>query len=393
MLPGQLARKQLPAEKIPQLVKFATQKPDRRLRSITNGVNVLQLGQSDYIKQFGMKIHVENGPLTVRARVLKPPTLRYGSKSREPTIAPSEGVWNMVGKEFSQPATIPNWFVAIYETKGRFGVARAKGMVTSFIEGCESTGITIKHNPVVKWIENTQGDVTQQLRDLGSRATRDDPSLIPPVFILAVIPEGGNDIYSAVKHFGDCMSGIATQCVKSAKAISAKQNYWACVALKVNVKLGGTNVVPDPSSVVALMDPNQPTIVMGADVCHPSPGDTENPSYAALVSSTDSATTKYTATCRIQAARRELIEDLEGMVKVPLFAYWGPNINEATSSLLLRRKFYNDTSMSRSTLNKKSGPLLRGWYSIEMEWVKPSLQEYLNTVSRLSFRYQTDSEL
>ncbi|KAL0063895.1 hypothetical protein AAF712_009177 [Marasmius tenuissimus] len=95
MLPGQLARKQLPAEKIPQLVKFATQKPDRRLRSITNGVNVLQLGQSDYIKQFGMKIHVENGPLTVRARVLKPPTLRYGSKSREPTIAPSEGVWNM----------------------------------------------------------------------------------------------------------------------------------------------------------------------------------------------------------------------------------------------------------------------------------------------------------
>ncbi|KAK1215662.1 hypothetical protein PQX77_021726 [Marasmius sp. AFHP31] len=118
MLPGQLARKQLPAEKIPQLVKFATQKPDRRLRSIKNGVNVLQLGQSDYIKQFGMKVHVENGPLTVRARVLKPPTLRYGSKSRDPTIvsrvldffseaypcslvasgiskAPSEGVWNM----------------------------------------------------------------------------------------------------------------------------------------------------------------------------------------------------------------------------------------------------------------------------------------------------------
>ncbi|KAL0565625.1 hypothetical protein V5O48_016395 [Marasmius crinis-equi] len=94
--PGQLARKQLPPEKIPDMVRFSSQHPERRLRSIRSGVHLLRYGQSDYIRDFGgMKIHHQDGPLTVRARVLKPPTLRYGSQSRQPTITPSEGFWNM----------------------------------------------------------------------------------------------------------------------------------------------------------------------------------------------------------------------------------------------------------------------------------------------------------
>lgn len=35
------------------------------------------------------------------------------------------------------------------------------------------------------------------------------------------------------------------------------------MTLRMNVKLGGINTIPDPQSVTVLTDPRNPTIVMG----------------------------------------------------------------------------------------------------------------------------------
>lgn len=84
-----------------------------------------------------------------------------------------------------------------------------------------------------------------------------------PSLLVVVLPEGATDVYTAVKHFGDCKVGVATQCLKSSKCSRAKPQYYANVLLKVNVKLGGINTIPDPRSVSILTDPMNPTIVMG----------------------------------------------------------------------------------------------------------------------------------
>jgi hypothetical protein len=55
--------------------------------AFNNYGKVLAYGQSDYVRQFGLA--VEPGPLTVHARVLKPPTLKYGPGSRSLTIVSS----------------------------------------------------------------------------------------------------------------------------------------------------------------------------------------------------------------------------------------------------------------------------------------------------------------
>lgn len=79
-------RKQLPSDKTKDMVAFSTQRPADRFQSITAGVQRLQYGQSEYIREFGMRIITENGPLTLSARILPTPALQYGQRSKDRTV-------------------------------------------------------------------------------------------------------------------------------------------------------------------------------------------------------------------------------------------------------------------------------------------------------------------
>jgi eukaryotic translation initiation factor 2C len=133
--------------------------------------------------------------------------------------------------------------------------------------------------------------------------------------LVVVLPEGASDIYTAVKNFGDVQTGVATQCLKSHKCKQAKSQYFANVCLKINVKLGGINTIPDPRSVAFLTDPQNPTMVMGCDTIHPAPGSDGRPSFASVVANVDSDGGKYIATSSVQEGRVEMVEDLKRMTK------------------------------------------------------------------------------
>ncbi|KAF8195816.1 argonaute-like protein [Mycena galopus ATCC 62051] len=344
--PGQLMRKQVPPEKTKDVLDFATKKPLDRLQSIRNGLQVLAYGQSEYVRQFGMDVNCAMGPLKVQARVLKPPMLKYGPGSRQLTITPRDGAWNMVDKKFFKPVAIERWVVVIYEQKLRFKDQAAQDMINGLCGSCRDVGIKLAPTPFIFW-ENGQGRIADQLRAAGAacaQKTGKGPQLL--------VPEGGNDIYTkcgplslldpspadftawycSVKHFGDITMGVATQCLKSSKCYRAKPQYFANVCLKINVKLGGINTIPDPSSVSVLTDPHNPTIVMGPplhflsylkhdQVIHPAPGSDGRPSFTALVANVDSDTAKYIAASRVQTSRQEMIEELEPMAHHCLSMY------------------------------------------------------------------------
>ena len=69
----------------------------------------------------------------------------------------------------------------------------------------------------------------------------------------------------------DTVIGVATQCVQGKHIHHVKKQYCANVCLKVNVKLGGMNSFIDPTLVPFITQ--KPTILMGAAVTHPPPGD------------------------------------------------------------------------------------------------------------------------
>ncbi|KAJ7932840.1 ribonuclease H-like domain-containing protein [Mycena leptocephala] len=258
VLPGQLFKKEIGIPEHRDVLKaahldFATKRPKERLESICKGLQVLAYGQSEYVRKFGLT--VDPTLVSTQVRVLRAPTLKYG-----PGKAPTR--W--ADKCFFKPSTIAAWVLISFETQNRFNDAAANEVATSFVAGCRSTGITVTDPvPIIRRI-NGQGNIPRDLQAAGAACFQQKK--IPPTLFVVVLPEGGNDLYTIVKHWGDVKKGVATQCLKSRKCTKAKIQFWENVALKINVKLGGINVITDPSQVAVLSDPHNPTVVMGADV-------------------------------------------------------------------------------------------------------------------------------
>ena len=82
-----------------------------------------------------------------------------------------------------------------------------------------------------------------------------------------------------LQRFGDLEVGVATQCLSIPKAKRGNPQYYANIALKINVKMNGTNSVVNLGPAL-----NVPTMILGADVYHPAPGSFA-PSIAAVVGS------------------------------------------------------------------------------------------------------------
>ncbi|TFK64153.1 argonaute-like protein [Pluteus cervinus] len=306
--PGQLMKKEIPPDLTKSVVEFATLKPRERLDSITAGLDELGYGQSEYVRNFGMNVQTTNGPLTVNARVLPTPTLRYGA-SAQPTVTPRFGAWNMADKVLFQPAQLSSFAVVNYDPRTRPDTLQQ--IVRGFLDGAASVNIRVQNtNPIIV-TKNAQGNIVRDLMDFGGEVKRQQGAL--PQVIVVILPDNGNDIYKAVKFFGDVKTGCITQCLKASKCRGARIQYWANVMLKLNTKLGGINSVAESADMSFLTDPNNPTIVMGADVVHPAPGTQGRPSYTALVASVDKYCAKYIATDRIQTSRQEIIDDLKEM--------------------------------------------------------------------------------
>ncbi|KAJ4482406.1 argonaute-like protein [Lentinula aciculospora] len=320
ILPGQLARMQIPPDVTREMVEFSTKPPADRLNSIRNGFQVLGYGQSEYVRNFGLAIDERTFPMSIEARQLPPPQLLYGPGSKERVAKPRDGAWNMIDKKLYKPETIYRWAMVVFESSNRFRQDTALLVVRSFVEGCQSVGINVEErDPVIEWASG-QGGVQQVATNAGGKCARKNNAGKGPDMILVILPDGGNDIYRAVKFFGDVAQGVATQCLKASKCNRAKPQYWANVCLKINPKLGGINLILDTAASANLSDPQNPTIVMGADVMHPAPG-SDAPSFSAVVGSVDSQAVKYIPRTGAQRSRQEIIADLYTMAKDILISF------------------------------------------------------------------------
>jgi len=157
-----------------------------------------------------------------------------------------------------------------------------------------------------------------------------------------------DDIYSEIKLLGDVENGFATQCVNIASIWNDRsrdrkrkwnRSYLRQLMLKINPKLGGTNVALSEStqSMPAIFK-DKSLMIIGADVNHPAPADRITPSISAVVGSYDNEFSNYYTTIKMQPkSREEMIKKLDQMIIELL-----NNYQKCQKSLPQKIIFYRD---------------------------------------------------
>ncbi|PKB99050.1 Piwi-domain-containing protein [Rhizophagus irregularis] len=305
VIPEQRYMRKLDKNLTDEMMKFTRQNPNVRANKIHDGLNILNYKGNEYLKQFGME--VSRDMAVVNARILPTPTIQYHQSSREHRVRPNGGAWNLRDKKVANGATLSSWSVMVFSN-----YKHLPDQAIKFFNILDRDPPICRGNPI--------GNIEESLNKAYLNA-KEKARVIKPQLILCILPNAGPELYAEIKRISETAIGVATQCIQSIHMKNPKKQYCANVCLKMNVKLGGENSFLIPEHIQFLID--DPTILMGADVTHPTAtADDESPSYAALCGSMNVKASRYAASLRVQTGGTEIIIDLENMVKESLKAFY-----------------------------------------------------------------------
>ncbi|KAI9773827.1 MAG: hypothetical protein M1840_006052 [Geoglossum simile] len=356
---GQPSKTKLTADQTAKMIQFAVRKPAQNVSSISiKGAKVLGIEpQNATLKKFG--ISIEPQLITVPGRVLTGPAVRYkGSK----TVTARSGSWNMQSIQFTSGTSLPSWTYLLIKFRGSNDAwgneyGKLKTTLQDLHASLGRTGVTASV-PVLPGlvieVEPDGSDHEWKIDDaLGKIAARGIK------LALVILPKPMTAVYNRVKYVGDVLRGVHTVCVVGQKlakqTLDKNAQYFANVALKFNLKLGGTNQSLDPPRLGIISEGK--TMVVGIDVTHPSPGSASSaPSVAGIVASVDAKLGQWPADIRIQASRQEMVSALDDLLKHRLQA-WRTKNKRLPDNLLVYRDGVSEGQYSK--VLEEELPLLR----------------------------------
>ncbi|KDP45800.1 hypothetical protein JCGZ_17407 [Jatropha curcas] len=304
---GQRYSKRLNERQITALLKVTCQRPHERERDIIQTVHHNAYRDDPYAKEFGIKISEKLA--SVEARILPAPWLKYHDTGREKDCLPQVGQWNMMNKKMVNGGTVNNWICINFSRNVQDSVAR--GFCYELAQMCHISGMAFNSEPVLSPVSARPEQVEKVLKtryhDAMTRLQGKELDLL-----IVILPDNNGSLYGDLKRICETDLGLVSQCCLTKHVFRMSKQYLANVALKINVKVGGRNtVLVDALSRRIPLVSDRPTIIFGADVTHPHPGEDSSPSIAAVVASQDwPEVTKYAGLVCAQAHRQELIQDL-----------------------------------------------------------------------------------
>ncbi|KAI6021130.1 Piwi domain-containing protein [Pisolithus marmoratus] len=350
----QLFKGKLEDNEAREMIKFACRKPADNRILIPEGLrllgfskpNVTGIRQSvppnaktDNATLDNFDITVDPRMVDILARVLPCPKLQYGNCRLDNV---KDGGWNTLGCKFVRGAVVQSWCVL----NVRDGALRPnnddltpESICKDFEKKCKECGIVFKGRPAILKTEalpdiqrdacrrKALAEVRRVIKDwCDANFKHGNENRAKSSFILVLLRRRDNFIYPGIKRMCDLEFGIHTLHVLVSKLDSSTPSkldqYYANVALKVNIKLGGVNHLLGDDDVRWLKQ--KKTMVVGMDVTHPSPGShVGTPSVAAVVASVDDSFVHFPASLRCQISKQEMIGDLRAMFNERLHAYGG----------------------------------------------------------------------
>ncbi|KAG8049565.1 hypothetical protein GUJ93_ZPchr0009g1049 [Zizania palustris] len=360
MLSLQRYTKALSSQQRTTLVEKSRQKPQERMRVVTDAVKNNRYDNDPILSSCGIKI--EKQLARVNGRVLSAPTLIVGNSE---DCIPNRGRWNYNNKRLFEPVKIERW--AIVNFSARCDMSRIS---RDLINCGRSKGIIIER-PFTLVDEDSQARRCTpfvRVERMFEKVKANLPG--PPEFLLCVLPERKNcDIYGPWKKKNLHEMGIITQCI----APSNKMNdqYFTNVLLKINAKLGGMNSKLSLEHRHMIPFVNQtPTLILGMDVSHGSPGRTDIPSIAAVVGSRCwPLISRYRASVRTQSPKVEMIDSLfkplddgsdDGIIRELLLDFYQTSQQRKPKQIIIFRDGVSESQFSQ-VLNVELNQIIKAY--------------------------------
>ncbi|KAF7366724.1 Protein argonaute-3 [Mycena sanguinolenta] len=348
ILPNQPFRGKLTDEHTAQMITVAAKPPNVNGQAIA-GRGLDELGYragAEPLGAFGISIGTEMA--VVPGRILPPPSIKYQRGTPE---VDERASWNLRNVTFQKGATLQKWAVLIIRDGNRDEFdgsedPQLSATIRGFSDMCRKSGMSVQPGapPVVEAVlpPKNQADPTRAQAIASIRAAA---GTIPfkPLIVLIILSNGDKHIYAGIKacqaiHLFDSYLDVGSVCVHASKIRKEKGQlqYFANVALKFNIKLGGINHGLDPQSMAWLNE--KPTMLMGIDVTHPGPGSVKGtPSIAAVVASTDRNYAQYPASMDIQESKKEMVTNLAKMTFERLTLFRNTNRGSLPQRILVYR--------------------------------------------------------
>ncbi|KAM0832665.1 hypothetical protein ACQ4PT_064752 [Festuca glaucescens] len=313
---GQRYSKRLNQGQIRALLEETCQRPHDRERDLIQIVNHNSYHDDPYAKEFG--ITISERLASVEARVLPTPRLKYSEAGREKDCLPRVGQWNMMNKKLVNGGRVRSWMCVNFARNVQDSVAT--GFCRELACMCQASGMEFALEPVLPAIYVRPDQVERALK----ARFHDALNILGPQrkeldLLIGILPDNNGSLYGDLKRVCEIDLGLISQCCLTKQVFKMNKQILANLALKINVKVGGRNtVLADVVSRCIPLLTDKPTIIFGADVTHPHPGEDSSPSISAVVASQDwPEVTKYAGLVSAQSHRQELIDDLYNVTHDP----------------------------------------------------------------------------
>ncbi|GFZ13050.1 argonaute family protein [Actinidia rufa] len=233
------------------------------------------------------------------------PMLRSCGISISTNFTQVEGRVLPAPKKLVEPTKIERWAVVNFSAR-----CDTRGLIRDLIRIGEMKGVHI--DPPFDVFDESPQNRRAPPPVRVEKMFEDIQSKLPgaPQFLLCLLPDRKNsDLYGPWKRKNLADYGIVNQCMAPMRV---NDQYLNNLLLKINAKLGGLNslLAVEHSPSIPLVS-KVPTIIIGMDVSHGSPGQSDIPSIAAVVSSRHwPLISRYRASVRTQSPKVEMIDSL-----------------------------------------------------------------------------------
>ncbi|OAP56736.1 hypothetical protein AYL99_08848 [Fonsecaea erecta] len=302
------------------MIKFAVSPPNVRLNAINEGRSWLNWDNDEYLRNYGLRIN--QVPIRTMARILPAPGIKFGNKTEQ---VGTRGRWDLKGKTFlaRNPQELFSWGVGVFTTgRSRIEKAQIDQFVLDFARAYRNHGGQVANAaPFVTTLNQDVGAAVAFLHQSTGNKFQHRPQLL-----IFLVSDRNSFHYLRIKKSCDCRFGVVSQVMQISQVLKGNPQYYSNVLMKVNAKLGGTTAqaVPHPSS--GFKSFSVPTMIIGADVSHASPG-SHQASMAALTVSYDRFGGRYAAACQTNGHRVEMISEANWQnILGPLVQGWIENV-------------------------------------------------------------------